>query len=463
MSNSNALDLDINNYTIGELTKFFKLEKNYTTEDLDKKTKAVSLNIIATDDSVYDSSYKYNILTFINTAKNILMAKTQRNYDVKSISYGKDDDRKYSKDNDDKKTETSTSALNPGKIINPLSNHPAMQTQNIPQNTVNGYSTNKQIKNYVFNSVFRDNFYGASGEDAVYTLPVKIFNVTSINLVALQFPNVMFTFSQQNKTNQLIIYEDVTDLAAIVTIEDGNYTIDNFPLVLEQAINEQVIGSFIPPTIDASGNIIDLNRFQVSISPFTNFTTIKNTTYTFAIYFEESLKDVYDTADRNPCLITPIVSKPNVKDPTNRTLYPQIFSSTLGYQIGYRQNGFIGEKIYTSEAQFNSVFSSYIYFTLNDFVNNQCSNTYAILPECVLDSNILAVIPVTGATFNNTFGNNANYINYKKIYTGPVNISKIAINLVNPYGEPLNLHYAEFSFVLQMECLFDNSVVVQPK
>ena len=461
MSNSNALDLDINNYTIGELTKFFKLEQNYTTEDLDKKAKAVSLNIIATDDSVYDSSYKYNILTFINTAKNILMAKTQRNYDVKGISDGKDS--KDDNDKDVKKEDASTSALLTGKIINPLSNHPAMQTQNIPKISVNGYSTNKQIKNYVFNSIFRDNFYNASGEDAVYTLPVKLYNVTSINLAALQFPNVMFAFSKKNKTNLLYIILPGTYTPYSITINDGNYTIDNFPLVLAKAINEGIFGSFIPPTIDASGNIVDLNVFQVSISPFTEFTTISATT-PFQIYFEEYFPNGYGPPDTNPCLLPAIVSNRDVKDPIN-TIYPQIFSSTLGYQIGFRQNGYeslqnpdTGLFYCISESHFNAVYSAYIYFTLNDFVNNQSSNTYAILPTCILDGNILAVIPVTGAPFDNTFGNNANYINKPRNYTGPVNISKIAVNLVSPYGSPLSLHAAEFSFVLQVESLYDNSV-----
>lgn len=447
---SQTIDLDINNYTIGELTKFFKLDSTYSAEDLDKKEKEISLNIISTDNSVYDTAYKYDVLTFISTAKNVLLAKTQRNYDVKTIQGAAPTPAPPPPVNVANPNVTPATI---GSIMNPYASHPAMQLQNIPQTTINGYVTPRIFKNYVFNSLYRDDFFYSTGESCTYTLPVKLVNVMSINLAALQFPNVMFTFADAKHTTELYIFEYNTELEAIVKIPEGNYSVALFPPVLEQAINEQVVGSYIPPTVNASGAVVNVNRFQVSISPYTNFTTILNTTNDF----------VMNLLLNTPLSVCQTPAKVFEKDYKNNIL-PQELINTLGYQIGFRQAAYDGipgvsvhSKSYTSEAQYNPIYSQYIYFTLDDYIHNQYSNTFGVLPHSMYDDNILAIIPVTGEQFSNTFGNNANFINKPRSYGGPVNISKIRIQLTSPAGNVLNLHFAEFTFVLQIETLYDNS------
>lgn len=447
-----TIDLDINNYTIGELTKFFKLEPTYSAEDLDKKEKEISLNIISTDNSVYDTAYKYDVLSFISTAKNILLAKTQRNYDMKTIQ-GASAPAPAPAPPPPVANPTSSPAST-GTILNPYSSHPAMQLQNVPQKTINGYVPTKIFKNYVFNSLYRDDFFYSSGESCTYTLPVKLNNVMSIGLAAIQFPNVMFTFADAKNTTELYIYEYNTNLEAIVKIAEGNYSVSLFPPVLERAINEQVVGSYTPPSVDASGVLVNTNRFRVSISPYTNFTTIMNTTNDF----------VMNLLLNTPLSVCQTPAKVFETDYKNNIL-PQQLINTLGYQIGFRQVAYDGipgksarSKSYTSEAQFNPVYSQYIYFTLEDYIHNQYSNTFGVLPNSIYDDNILAIIPVVGELFSNTFGNNANFINKPRSYGGPVNISKFRIQLTSPAGNVLNLHFAEFTFVLQIETLYDNSV-----
>lgn len=446
-----TFDLEINNYTIGELIAFFKLKSNYTLADLDKNEREMSTSIL-TDSQARPAEYKYDVITFIKTAKNILVAKlgVSGTTDLTAPATAP------AASNGPIPSEP-VPTISPGNIINPYSSRPAMQTQNIPMKSINPYNTNKTTTNYVFNSLYRDDFFFSSGERCTYTLPKKLTNVTAISLSALQFPNTMFSFSKMRGTNQLYIFEyneidasgnpildpDGKPLGseAVVTIEDGTYSVSNFPPVLEKAINEQVVGIYYNPDPDG------LNRFHVSISPYTNFLTIKNTTYNFLLNI---------TLSDNPvaCRQMP---KIGTEDP-KYNISPQTLIDTMGYQIGYRQITYDGNNSYTTEAQFNPTYSQYIYFTLNDFVNNQSSNTYGMLPGNVLDANILGVIPVMGAPFANSFDNNANFINKVRQYNGPVNISKIQVQLLSPVGQVLNLHFAEFTFVLQVESLYDNSV-----
>jgi hypothetical protein len=446
-----TFDLEINNYTIGELIAFFKLKPNYTLADLDKNEREMSTSIL-TDSQARPAEYKYDVITFIKTAKNILVAKlgVTETTDLKAPAAAP------AASNGPIPSEP-VPTISPGNIINPYSSRPVMQVQNIPVKSINPYNTNKIITNYVFNSLYRDDFFFSSGERCTYTLPKKLTNVTAISLSALQFPNTMFSFSAMRGTNQLYIFEyneidgsgnpildpDGNPLGseAVVTVADGTYSTSNYPPVLERAINEQVVGIYYNPDPDG------LNRFRVSISPYTNFLTITNTTYNFLLNI--TLRDNPPACRQMP--------KIGAEDP-KYNISPQTLIDTMGYQIGYRQITYDGLSSYTTEAQFNPTYSQYIYFTLNDYVNNQSSNTYGILPGNILDANILGVIPVMGAPFANSFDNNANFINKVRQYNGPVNISKIQVQLLSPVGQVLNLHFAEFTFVLQVESLYDNSV-----
>ncbi len=442
----NTFDFDINNYTIGELISFFKLPTKYTLPDLDKKEKEMATQIISSNNANQTPEYKYEVISFIKTAKNLLTARLQP---VQMEPMTQNAPQPSNTAPGDTYKEEPPVTIAPGMIMNPYSSRPTMQLQNIPQKSINPYNGNKITTNYVFNSLFRDDFFFSSGEKCTYTLPKKLTNVTSISLSAFQFPNVMFSFSASRQTNQIYIYEypedgvidEITmfEDGITVIIEDGNYTVDNYPKVLEKAINEQVVGVYYEPDPDG------LNRFKVSISPYTRFLTITNTTNVFLMSL---ITDEEPSCRQRPKIGT---------EDSKYNISPQTLVNTLGYQMGYRQIISDGLTSYTTEAQFNPVFSQYIYFTLNDYVNYQSSNTYGILPGAILDSNILGVIPVMGAQFANSFDNNANFINKVRSYNGPVNISKIQVQLISPVGNVLNLHYAEFTFVLQVESLYDNT------
>ena len=57
-----SIDLDINNYTIGELISFFKLDNNYSADDLDNKEGELISNIL----KLYNNSSNDNNTSNIN-------------------------------------------------------------------------------------------------------------------------------------------------------------------------------------------------------------------------------------------------------------------------------------------------------------------------------------------------------------------------------------------------------------
>ena len=67
---SENFDFNIDNYSTDNLISFFKLHNNYDFEDLDKKAKAMTLNIVSSNNS---SKYKYELIEFIQKAQALLI------------------------------------------------------------------------------------------------------------------------------------------------------------------------------------------------------------------------------------------------------------------------------------------------------------------------------------------------------------------------------------------------------
>jgi hypothetical protein len=430
-------DFDINNYTNNELLQFFKLNDNFTLDDLDKREIQLVTEIITINNSIYPAKHKFDIINFIKLGKDLLISYY---HDLQSENELKKNENRFIKIKDPKI----------GKIINPLEPHQSLQTQIIPNDNINGYNYKTTTSVYVFNTIARENFFTTLATDSTYLLPVKWKNAISISLASINIPNIMFAFSNDLGTNQLYISEDNTNISGIVILPEGNYEVydpsssyiggNSFATMLENAINNQLGTS---------------SRFSVYINPITNFVTISNKVNTFTMntiiktdityggpYVNCGPYSNYFVND------TEIVDKSNLK--------PEIYIQTMGYQMGFREILYSGSSSYTSESIFNNAYSNYLYFSVDDFTGSQqISNTFGILKNGILDNNILGVIPLTSQTFNCTFDNNSNFIYKKREYFGPVDISKLSIKLLNQYGNLVNLNKTDFNFSIQVTSLYD--------
>jgi hypothetical protein len=69
---------------------------------------------------------------------------------------------------------------------------------------------------------------------------------------------------------------------------------------------------------------------------------------------------------------------------------------------------------------------------------------------------MLAIIPVTTESFTSTFSDNSNFIYKTRNYHGPVNITKISIQLTDQFGFPINIYHSDFIFCLQTVDIYNN-------
>ena len=443
---NNNIDLNIDNYSIGELKSFFKLPPNYTNTELNKKVSEMETVV----SSSAESEYKYETLYFITQAKQILTKDEQPEETQETIqynSYNSNSQNSKLYNINENKNITQIPLKNPppnpnsnvGKILNPGSNHQSMETTYIENDSPLKY--NRFIKNYVLNTLYRDNYFGTSSNNCTFTFPTTIKNVISMSLSALQYQNVMFTISNSNHTDQIYIRENTTKNKGVVTMPEGTYSYLEFPTILANAINQQILGPSVPP------------RFSVSINPNTHYTTISNSTYTFSmeIIKHNILKKLGINSNTNDYDLPFSIGSNDAKN----ILQPEVFFNSLGYIMGYRKLDYMNKMSYTSESVYQSERYKYIYFAVNDYVGNQTKNTIAIFPELMLDEDILALIPISSEQFLTTFTDGSTYIYRTRNYNGPVDISKISIQLINPMGEIADIHDTDFAFCLQIETIAD--------
>jgi hypothetical protein len=319
-----------------------------------------------------------------------------------------------------------------GQMIPQMYPNQVMQLQKIPNNTVNAYNKTTTVTNYVFNTAFRDDYFFSNSNNCSFTLPLKLKNVMTVNLAAIQFPNVTNTFSDAKGTNSIYIAEETTQKQGLVAIPNGNYTAEEFVAILQTAINV---------TLGTAA------RFTVVLDPYTSRIRISNTTYKFYMNLLQKLTSSftwsYDAADLM-----------DLKKANETVLISYL--SSMGYLMGFNQVEYNGKKTYQSESIFNDTFQDYVYIELNDYTGNQFEGTVGILPHAMLNKNILSVMPVTSAKLSTTFDNNANFIQKMRTYSAPVNISKITVKISGPVGEPYDLKNCDFMFVLQVTTVFDN-------
>jgi hypothetical protein len=432
-----SFDLDINNYTVNELINFFKLENTFSINDLIEKEKELTSEILSSNNNFkFNSKYKFNLINFLKSAKDIL---TSYYYELETT----DEINK----NFERFNNPSTSKV--GQILNPLAPHQALKETIISNEKINGYNYNTTTSNYAFNTTARNDFFLSTSSNSTYDLPIKWKNVISISLSSANIPNVMYCFNSENGTNQIFIEEDGTGLSGVVILPEGNYDsnsnnilLASFPDEFTKQLNEQILGITNP----------SLYRFFVTINLSNRKTVITNNTNTFTI---NTLKK---TQQERCSIYSKNIYTDYGDNPPDKTKVPfLLYTQTMAYLMGFREIVYSNSMSYTSESIFTNIYSNYLYFVLEDFTGSQnISNTFGIVGTSgILENNILGIIPIDSNIFSTTFDNNSNFIYKKREYFGPVDISKISIKLLNQKGNLVNLHETDFNFCLQVKTIYN--------
>jgi len=435
-----SLDLDINNYNIKDIEKFFKLKPNskYTAADIELKEYEIREQLLKSGH--INKRFKSDLIEFLTKAKEWLTFvkcdKTAMDNTPSAIP------KNYKLD----------------KLDTPLSREPPSRTEeliNRPERqfiysnpseffpgTMNPLNTRVITKTLNIDTRFRDNLYTTQSSDFNMHIPNKLNKVVSMQLSSIELPLVFYNISENFGNNYLYLsvnYNSFDYSSTGITVEeffiipDGNYNSDG----LIKTINK-----LIAPVNDNQDLIYPDNVFsyvQLSLDiDSTNSGTGKVT-----------IKTVGKRAEFINSITLDFTKKQSgVSDTTS------LFSK-IGWNLGFIKPKYEGAKMYVSDTIIEMSTIRYLYLAIDDFNNNANNQFISIFNKSILNPNILARISIQGIHFSSLKENNFTIITEPRQYFGPVDIQRIKIQLYDEYGRILNMNNANFSFCLDFKMMYD--------
>jgi hypothetical protein len=410
-------DLNIDNYTLKELEDFFGLNyDNYNEADLLKQESKLKLNIL--NDKNVGLATKTNTFQFLSAVRQRLINHI-KNISSNIYAFDKNLDRGLDK----------SDVINVGST-NIIKQSSTPYSTSFPSEFYQG-SINPLFKRILRQNVnidtrFRSNYYATNASNFNVELPLKISQVVSLQLSALEMPNTFYVISQVFGNNFFVL--EISGLTPlIVTIPDGNYDY----LSLQEYINNylQTVGTGNYQNIRFLSDINTPLGTGPAAGSGRMVAGSTSGTIAFSLNF---VTDRYGNEDRQ----TPLPLK-------------------LGWLMGFREGYYENALTYVSEGIINLLGPRYIYLVVDDFNNNVNDGFYAAFSSSILNKNILARISLQGSVFNLMSKDNFNLITTPRQYFGPVDIQKLQIQLLDEYGRILNLNNMDYSFCLTFQTIYE--------
>ncbi len=477
---SGIFNLDIDSYNVNELKNILNLKNPFTLEDIVNNENLLREKLLM-DKSISQDKRK-DIIKFLDQVKKKLVEVTKKR------------DFRFKPNNQYLLNEEHAVVARPGisvsSNINPV---PRDET------TVEGTSKHTIHRLLCLDSRFRNNYYTTLSTDYQVTLPTTIKNVISMELSALEFPSTYFQISKSLGNNYFWIGwtnpraqiqtgggqaspPATPDLLwYYISIPDGNYK----RLEIQDAVNEQIQiaiqnnfngGSDARPiciidehttktvftiangqgggaaTIDSSGNGTKQGSATDTWTPL------------LYVYFNRS-------SGANNGAATPSTSPEGYTNVGNGIADPPSVDlagnngivQNLGWILGFRLGEYNGSQSYVSEGCYDAWGTKYIYIVVNDFNKNVNNFVVTAYNESIGKSNVLARISTDSAT-SSDFNNGLSLTNdtvtqnnaiKKRFYFGPVDISRLHLQILDEFGRILDLNNMDYSMALNLVCLYD--------
>jgi hypothetical protein len=476
-----GLDLDIHNYSIRDLEHFFKLENNrhnYITADIELSQVKIREQLLSSGH--VNKRFKRDLLQFLDNAKKQLLLHGRLRDDYQQppttipVNFRLDPMPNIPNVYQDKTDSIGTTYSN---IIYPSSSPPPLPplpplpssyNRNVLEHeisvfpgTLNPIEKRTTNTSLCIDSVFRPNITTTNSYDFTYTLPKVMKNVISMKISSLEIPRMWYEFSTAKSNNIITIgvynMSDYVDASYVIIIPDGNYTLNTLQLTINNIFGlvgggiNFLIMSVEPETLSVvirvRNSMVDLRGNGVFF-PYDNGDDHYSPDFWFSVDLQEGLD----------------ASIPIYK--------------TLGWTLGFRKRNYIITKTnlfmafqdspysvipfvghLMTETFFGSGYSNYIFLEIDDYNNNFKTDTIiSSTGTSYLGKNILARIALSGGTSSIIIDNASDFVFKQRDYFGPVSLDRLRIRMLDRYGDPLNLNYSDFSFVLELTQLYTNIV-----
>jgi hypothetical protein len=386
------IDLNLTNYTIGDLENFFGVVGNYTIQDVEQKKQFLINRLGAMN---VPQSMQNEIISFLNNAKEKLL---------------------------------NNSELIPKQVTPFVYSNPS----DYFKGSFNPIEKRLVTKLVCVDTFFRSSYSTTKSTDFTYTFPETVNNVVSLQLASIEIPYTWYSISAEQKNNFFVIIDDSG--SHVITIKDGNYTLNT----LLSAIDVQLTAFSFKIYIAGEGTIAMETYPTTPCSPYSS--------PQFFLYIENTIGNLFtlDFSTPGPISLGWILGYRNI-------LY--IPDNIIQYDA--QGVGYSGETIpmmSTNNYLFIDVDDFHNHHSTDSVIsivrNQQSTPSY-------IGNNIMARLPITagyGSLITTT--HNIDYISKKREYFGPIKLEKMNIRVLNRFGEVINLNQNDYSMVFEITQLY---------
>jgi hypothetical protein len=433
-----GLDLDINNYTIKDLERFFQLMPNKKYSAADIELKEAELKEVLLSTGHIDKKFKRDLMVFLDTAKDWLITVKCKN-----------------------ETKNPTSFHNIPKMEKypnvPASREamPRMEELIVRQETpyVNTYSSEyfpgimNPLKTRVISKClnidtrFRENMNIESSSDFMINLPVRLQKVVSMQITAIEFPVSFYGISSKygnnyfyiSATQQLVDDGEIFEETKIIVVPDGNYN----GAELIDTINTLISAKNADSTPIDPASMFNYITFRLDVTNTGQGTgkvyveTTRNLDYTIKSIELDFSRDINGNPDKTPT------------------------TTKIGMNLGFLKRKYQGATLYEGETVVEPATVRYLYLAIDDFNNNVNNHFISAFKNSIISPNILARISVKGSYFSLMIETDLNMTTEPRKYFGPVDIQKMHIQVYDDHGRILDMNNSNFSCCILFKMLYD--------
>lgn len=390
------LDLDIRNYSIPDLERFFQVsDVKYDAALLEQKKRNWS-DKVATIVGL-DAPFRTQFRAFLQESVKILLEQkayfdAQPNKDIYGVPariVKQEDMDKYQKPVISKPEIPFVYSRNSeyyAGTMNPIDRHLSSRILSI----------HSLFRDVVPKKECTDPIVWTSVSDFIFKFPEPFKQVASLELVSIELPT-LYDVSAKHKSNSFLVN------GIQIVVPDGNYT---------EAQMETCIQGLL---VAASLSFI---VFQIEGS--SGLASFASSSTTFSLDFMTANANIYEN---------------------------------MGWKLGFRQyayNGAINVPV-IGEVPYTLFSDQYIFLEIDDF--NRNNQTNAIMAQTsdafFISNNILARISLQELQLQGV-----TRIYKKREYFGSVRLEKLRIRLLNKFGKPLDMHGADYSMALEVKQIY---------
>lgn len=438
-----GLDLDIANYSLKDIEKFFRLHKvqSYSAEDVELRETEIREQLLKS--GAVQAKHKSQLVSFLAKAKKwLIYVKCEPSKSAPTAL-----PKNPRLDASEYPSNVAVDTLMPyhrsdDLIERPKTGFQQIQSSEFYAGILNPLSTRVVTKCLTIDTRFRDNFYTTQSSDLLINLPTRINKVVSMQLSSIELPVSFYGISESFGNHFLYLEvkyqlspsaEEETEIR-IITIPDGNYNAQDLVYTLN---------TILSPIQDDGITLVYPN------SPFSYIQFTLDITSTGSgtgkVYIQASPIGLMEISEL----------KMDFTRDVNGNVDNANLTTKIGWNLGFTGRVYEGNTIYMADTVVEPATIRYVYLAVDDFNHSVGSQFITVYNKSMLNPNILARVSLKGSYFTLIMENDLNLVTEPRKYFGPVDIQKLRIQLLDDHGRVLPMNNSNYSFCLTLKQLYD--------